>query len=70
MGDASFSEMSPVLLDESFGKRAPMNCLSLTYLTNITNVTFTGLIVIQIDICAEYRNMLPRPRLVCQEPGL
>ena len=26
--------------------------------------------VIQIKICAEYRNMLPRPRLVCQEPGL
>ena len=24
----------------------------------------------QIHICAEYRNMLPRPRLVCQEPGL
>ena len=28
------------------------------------------LIVIQIKICAEYRDMLPRPRLVCQEPGL
>ena len=27
-------------------------------------------IVIQIKICAEYRDMLPRPRLVCQEPGL
>ena len=26
--------------------------------------------VIQIKICAEYRYMLPRPRLVCQEPGL
>ena len=25
---------------------------------------------IQIKICAEYRDMLPRPRLVCQEPGL
>ena len=24
----------------------------------------------QIKICAEYRDMLPRPRLVCQEPGL
>ena len=24
----------------------------------------------QINICAEYRDMLPRPRLVCQEPGL
>ena len=24
----------------------------------------------QIEICAEYRDMLPRPRLVCQEPGL
>ena len=26
--------------------------------------------VIQIKICTEYRDMLPRPRLVCQEPGL
>ena len=26
--------------------------------------------VIQIKICAEYRDMRPRPRLVCQEPGL
>ena len=26
--------------------------------------------VIQIKICAEYRDMLPRPRLVCQKPGL
>ena len=25
---------------------------------------------IQIKICAEYRDMLPRPRLICQEPGL
>ena len=25
-------------------------------------------ITIQIKICAEYRDMLPRPRLVCQEP--
>ena len=28
------------------------------------------LYIIQIKICAEYRDMLPRPRLVCQEPGL
>ena len=27
-------------------------------------------IVLQIKICAEYRDMIPRPRLVCQEPGL
>ena len=26
--------------------------------------------IIQIKICAEYRDMLPRPRLVCQEPRL
>ena len=26
--------------------------------------------IIQTKICAEYRDMLPRPRLVCQEPGL
>ena len=29
-----------------------------------------GTMNIQIKICAEYRDMLPRPRLVCQEPGL
>ena len=26
--------------------------------------------LIQLKICAEYRDMLPRPKLVCQEPGL
>ena len=26
--------------------------------------------IIQIKICAEYQDMQPRPRLVCQEPGL
>ena len=31
---------------------------------------FLTFISIQIKICAEYRDMLPRPRLVCQEPGL
>ena len=33
-------------------------------------VDFICYILIQIKICAEYRDMLPRPRLVCQEPGL
>ena len=33
-------------------------------------VSGTESLVIQIKICAEYRDMLPRPRLVCQEPGL
>ena len=28
-----------------------------------------GISYIQIKICAEYRDMLPRPRLACQEPG-
>ena len=27
-------------------------------------------LVIQIKICAKYRDMQPRPRLVCQEPGM
>ena len=26
--------------------------------------------IMQIKICAEYRDLLPRPRLVCQETGL
>ena len=30
----------------------------------------TTIFDIQIQICAEYRDMLPRPRLICQEPGL
>ena len=33
-------------------------------------VTWAVTCVIQIKICAEYRDMLPRPRLICQEPGL
>ena len=32
--------------------------------------TVISVIAIQIKICAKYREMLPRPRLVCQEPGL
>ena len=43
--------------------------LSCYYDTNLFMrdcITF----VIQIKICAKYRDMLPRPRLVCQEPGL
>ena len=31
---------------------------------------YTHIYVIQIKICAEYQDVLPRPRLVCQEPGL
>ena len=34
----------------------------------VSNIRRT--LAIQIKICAEYRDMLPRPRLVCQEPGL
>ena len=33
-------------------------------------LSWKKIFVIQIKICAEYRDMLPRPRLVCQEPGL
>ena len=39
--------------------------------TSTVKVTVISQInVIQIKICAEYRDMLPRSRLVCQEPGL
>ena len=48
--------------------------LEYRYRTNlehwIWNDRLPGSHVIQIKICAEYRDMLPRPRLVCQEPGL
>ena len=47
--------------------------ISLTIMNSFFNEwwvhTVQSSIVIQIKICAEYRDMLPRPRLVCQEPG-
>ena len=36
----------------------------------IYTYTRTHIYIKQIKICAEYRDMLPRRRLVCQEPGL
>ena len=33
-------------------------------------VTWRQSYVIQIEICAEYRDIIPRPMLICQEPGL
>ena len=41
---------------------------ALAFVTH--EITWHRAYVIQIKICAEYRDMLPRPRLVCQEPGL
>ena len=43
-----------------------------TVRTNIYKYTniYIYIYIIQIKICAEIRDMLPRPRLVCQEPGL
>ena len=41
-------------------------CVSYDDISSVPHTTY----VIQIKICAEYRDMLPRPRLVCQEPGL
>ena len=46
------------------------NCHSKVYRCENIKFTHWGLVAIQIKICAEYRDMLPRPRLVCQEPGL
>ena len=43
-----------------------VNTWGLFYFQKWANPTLN----IQIKICAEYRDMLPRPRLVCQEPGL
>ena len=40
------------------------------YINILSNIEFDANFIIQIKICAEYRDMLPRPRLVCQEPGL
>ena len=37
---------------------------------NVHHLCMYEYCVIQIKICAEYRYMLPRPRLDCQEPGL
>ena len=57
-----------------------MGCLVWTFVKKWPRYNGTALfiifqddlatLVIQIKICAEYRDMLPRPRLVCQEPGL
>ena len=38
--------------------------------SQMTTFTVVFNCAIQITICVEYRDMLPRPRLVCQEPGL
>ena len=38
--------------------------------SQMTTFTIVFNCAIQITICVEYRDMLPRPRLVCQEPGL
>ena len=41
------------------------------YDSEFTKLTiYIYIYIIQIKICAEYRDMLPRPKLVCQEPGL
>ena len=44
--------------------------LGFTKLRHIRVIFTVRDCAIQIKICAEYRDMLPRPRLVCQEPGL
>ena len=54
-------------LSQSNGKPVRSYCLLGTGSLSKIHVKFH---VIQIKICAEYRDMLPRPRLVCQEPGL
>ena len=43
--------------------------LMIDYLL-LSDYLYIYIYIIQIKICAEYRDMLPRPRLVCQEPGL
>ena len=56
------------------GKRYAYLKLPLWYVITVIHSRVCSLCsteyVIQIKICAEYRDMLPRPRLVCQEPGL
>ena len=47
-----------------------LNVIFKNYPFRIGLSTFWIVFAIQIKICAEYRDMLPRPRLVCQEPGL
>ena len=48
----------------------PINKMHMEMLSVKWGPFFTLFSIIQIKICAEYRDMLPRPRLVCQEPGL
>ena len=50
-----------------------LSILILTWFSltlRITCAIYQEIFAIQIKICVEYRDMLPRPRLVCQEPGL
>ena len=50
----------------SFRSKTHVYCMSLCVFMYVINESH----IIQIKICAEYRDMIPRPRLVCQEPGL
>ena len=54
----------------SLARRKPRVSLVLCHAVKQTICSRNAEFVIQIKICAEYRDMLPRPRLVCQEPGL
>ena len=48
-----------------------MECFRDFFIEKWHSITiFKKVLDIQIKICAEYRDMLPRPRLVCLEPGL
>ena len=44
--------------------------MTVIYSLVLWNTNIIYIYIMQIKICAEYRDMLPRPRLVCQEPGL
>ena len=46
------------------------NMPNTVFLNRLIGIISLLNIAIQIKICAEYLDMLPRPRLVCQEPGL
>ena len=57
-----------------FGNSLLITIVDFNYILNISysliHLIAMAWKLILFKVCAEYRDMLPRPRLVCQEPGL
>ena len=67
-----YSTSAITMLQEKLNALNVVRCMvqSQRIYDSLVMVLRYSCVIIQIKICAEYRDMLPRPRLVCQEPGL